>query len=144
MPCRRRELWGSRSCFPRRRGASREPGSSPCPEQWSLFDSRVNVTLGAAHLRDLVNRFDKQTVVALAGYNAGENAADRWLPSQPIDADIWIENIPYNETRDYVQRVLWHSVVFSWLDSGRGENVESWLVQITPLAAQRPAAEPAG
>ncbi len=85
----------------------------PVPGAAELFDPGVNVTLGAAHLRDLVNRFDKQTVVALAGYNAGENAADRWLPSRPIDADIWIENIPYNETRDYVQRVLWHSVVFS-------------------------------
>ena len=76
------------------------------PGAADLFDPGVNIKLGAAHLRDLVNRFDKQTIVALAGYNAGENAADRWLPPAPIDADIWIENIPYNETRDYVQRVL--------------------------------------
>jgi soluble lytic murein transglycosylase len=115
----------------------------PVPGAADLFDPGVNIKLGAAYLRDLVNRFDKQTVVALAGYNAGENAADRWLPPAPIDADIWIENIPYNETRDYVQRVLWHSVVFGWLDSGRGENVESWLVEIAPLAAAQPA-EPAG
>jgi soluble lytic murein transglycosylase len=115
----------------------------PVPGSAELFDPAVNIKLGAAHLRDLVNRFDKQTVVALAGYNAGENAADRWLPPAPLDADIWIENIPYNETRDYVQRVLWHSVVFHWLDSGRGENLESWLVEVTPLTATRPA-EPAG
>jgi len=115
----------------------------PVPANADLFDPGVSIKLGAAHLRDLVNRFEKQTVVALAGYNAGGNAADRWLPSAPIDADIWIENIPFNETRDYVQRVLWHSVVFSWLDTGRGENVESWLVRVTPLAA-KPAVEPAG
>jgi len=118
--------------------------SQPVPGAAELFDPEVNIKLGSAHLRDLVNRFDKQTVVALAGYNAGENAAARWLPAQPIDADVWVENIPYNETRDYVQRVLWHSVVFGWLDSGRGENVESWLVQVTPLAAAQPAAEPPG
>jgi soluble lytic murein transglycosylase len=79
-----------------------------------------------------VNRFDQQTVVALAGYNAGESTAERWLPHEPIDADIWIENIPYNETRDYVQRVLWHSVVFAWLESGRGEKVDSWLIPVGP------------
>jgi soluble lytic murein transglycosylase len=116
----------------------------PVPAAADLFDPAVNITLGAAHLRDLVNRFNKQTVVALAGYNAGGNAADRWLPPAPIDADIWIENIPYNETRDYVQRVLWHSVVFGWLDSGRGENVEKWLVQVSPLADSGPPAVPAG
>jgi soluble lytic murein transglycosylase len=113
----------------------------PAPAATDLFDPAVSIKLGAAHLRDLVNRFDEQTVVALAGYNAGENAADRWLPAQAIDADVWIENIPYNETRDYVQRVLWHSVVFGWLESGRGENVQSWLGQVAPLvaAAERPA-----
>jgi soluble lytic murein transglycosylase len=115
----------------------------PVPSAADLFDPGVNIKLGAAHLKDLVNRFDRQLVVALAGYNAGENAADRWLPRAPLDADIWIENIPYNETRDYVQRVLWHSVVFRWLDNGRGENVESWLVPVAPLAAPQPAA-PAG
>jgi soluble lytic murein transglycosylase len=104
----------------------------PLPAAADLFDPAVNITLGAAHLRELVNRFDQRTAVALAGYNAGELAAERWLPDQPIDADIWIENIPYNETRDYVQRVLWHSVVFAWLESGRGEKVDSWLVPIGP------------
>jgi soluble lytic murein transglycosylase len=104
----------------------------PLPAAADLFDPAVNITLGAAHLRELVNRFDQRTVVALAGYNAGALAAERWLPDQPIDADIWIENIPYNETRDYVQRVLWHSVVFAWLESGRGEKVDSWLIPIAP------------
>jgi soluble lytic murein transglycosylase len=115
----------------------------PVPGAVELLDPRVNITLGAAHLRDLFDRFDGETAVALAGYNAGENAAGRWLPPKPIDADIWIENIPYNETRDYVQRVLWHSVVFGWLESGRGQNVESWLVKIAP-PAPRPDAAPAG
>jgi hypothetical protein len=43
-----------------------------------------------------------------------------------------------------VQRVLWHSVVFGWLGSGRGENVEPWLAHVAPLAMAQPAAEPAG
>ena len=42
----------------------------------------------------LVDRFDGQTVVALAGYNAGPRAAARWLPDESIEPDVWIENIP--------------------------------------------------
>lgn len=107
----------------------------PVPAAAELFDPAVNITLGAAHLRDLMNRYGQQTIVALAGYNAGERAVERWLPTAPIDADIWTENIPYNETREYVQRVLWHSVVFGWLTSGADREREAWLAQIAPLAA---------
>jgi soluble lytic murein transglycosylase len=82
-----------------------------------------------------MNRYGQQTIVALAGYNAGERAVERWLPTEPVDADIWTENIPYNETREYVQRVLWHSVVFGWLGSGGSEDRDAWLAQIAPLAA---------
>jgi soluble lytic murein transglycosylase len=97
-----------------------------------LFDPEVSITLGGAHLRDLIDRFGGQRVVALAAYNAGANAAERWLPNQPMDADIWIENIPYNETREYVQRVLWHSIVFAWLGSGKGQNAGIWIGPVIP------------
>src|SRR5262249_25893222 len=109
----------------------------PVPAAADLLDPAVNITLGAAPLRDLMNRFGQQTIVALAGYNAGERAVERWLPVEPVDADIWTENIPYNETRDYVQRVLWHSIVFSWLKKGGAERA-GWLVQIAPLPSPAP------
>jgi soluble lytic murein transglycosylase len=102
-----------------------------------LLDPSINITLGAARLRDLMNRFGQQTPVALAGYNAGERAVERWLPVAPIDADIWTENIPYNETRDYVQHVLWHSIVFGWLQNGGAER-DAWLVRVAPLPAPTP------
>jgi soluble lytic murein transglycosylase len=106
----------------------------PSPDD--LFDPSVNVPLGAAQLRTLIDRFGGQTPVALAGYNAGPNAAARWLPSGSIESDIWIENIPYNETRSYVQRVLWHSVVFAWLRTGEGQRTDSWMTRIgTPTSA---------
>ena len=104
----------------------------PRPAATDLFDPNVNVTLGAAHLRSLMDRFGGQTVVALAGYNAGPNAALRWLPGQSIDPDVWIENIPYNETRTYVQRILWHSVVFNWLRTGEPARVDAWLARVVP------------
>jgi soluble lytic murein transglycosylase len=106
----------------------------PRPSVDDLFNPVINVQLGAANLRSLVDRFGGQTLVALAGYNAGPNAAARWLPTESIDPDIWVENIPYNETRTYVQRILWHKVVFSWLESGKPQHVDAWLARIAPLS----------
>jgi len=102
----------------------------PKPKVAELFIPSVNVTLGAGQLRMLLDRFGDQTPVALAGYNAGPNAAARWLPPQAIGPDIWIENIPYNETRGYVQRVLWHSIVFGWLRSNEAQRTDAWLANI--------------
>jgi len=104
----------------------------PTPKRTDLFDPAVSILLGAAHLAEVIKEFDGQLPVALAGYNAGENAARRWLPNREIDSDIWIENIPYNETRAYVRRVMWHSLVFKWLETGRPQNTQSWLTKVDP------------
>ncbi len=108
----------------------------PRPAADDLFNPAINVPLGAAHLRELVDRFDGQTVVALAGYNAGARAATRWLPEESIEPDVWIENIPYNETRNYVQRILWHNVVFGWLRTGEPQKTNGWLARVTPLSEE--------
>ena len=102
-----------------------------------VWSSRtVNTTLGARYLRALLDRFDNQLPVALAAYNAGPNAAERWLPPQSIDADVWIENIPYDETREYVQRILWHRLMFTWLgDASRAHQAGIRLEPITALHA---------
>jgi soluble lytic murein transglycosylase len=99
----------------------------PEPGREELLDPETNILLGAAHLSDLVEQFDGQLEVALAAYNAGPAVAERWLPEGSIDADVWIDNIPYNETRAYVRRVLWHSLVFKWLADRRAQDAASWL-----------------
>ena len=104
---------------------------APTPEQ--LFEPALNTTLGAVHLRMLLDAFNDQLPAALAGYNAGANAVVRWLPPQPIAADIWVENIPYNETRGYVQRILWHTLVYAWLRTDRAQLTTAWLAPIRPL-----------
>jgi soluble lytic murein transglycosylase len=105
----------------------------PKPKPDDLFDPQLSVPLGAAHLRTLVDKFDGQVVVALAGYNAGPKAAARWLPENSLEPDVWIENIPFNETRNYVQRILWHSVVFGWLRTGDPQRTDRWLARVAPL-----------
>lgn len=115
----------------------------PLASTESLFEPTVNVPIGSAHLQELVERFGGQVAPAIAGYNAGPNAAARWLPESPVDADIWIENIPYNETRNYVQRVQWHALVFAWRRSGEPQKTEGWLRPVAAVsAAVTPVDEP--
>jgi soluble lytic murein transglycosylase len=99
----------------------------PTPTRASLLTPSVNVPLGSAFLKSMVDRWDGQAPFAIASYNAGPGAVKRWLPAEPMSLDVWVENIPYNETRTYVQRVSWHRVVFGWLDDRKPRDYASWL-----------------
>ncbi|HEU0196565.1 MAG TPA: transglycosylase SLT domain-containing protein [Nevskiaceae bacterium] len=101
----------------------------------ALFVPHNNLQLGATYLRGLLNREGGAFIVALAGYNAGYNAAERWLPAKPLAADIWIENIPYTETRRYIKRILWHVAVFGWEASGKPQNISPLLAPVGGAAA---------
>jgi soluble lytic murein transglycosylase len=85
----------------------------PVPSAASLYDPNVNIPLGAAYLKDLFERYQNELAVTLAAYNAGPWAVARWMPHGTLDADIWVENIPYNETRNYVQHVFEHIMAYA-------------------------------
>lgn len=73
----------------------------------ALFDPNTNVRLGAAYLSDLVRQFAGRTSAAIGSYNAGPHVVGRWNPeAEGIEDDEWVEEIPYEETRAYVKRVL--------------------------------------
>lgn len=81
----------------------------------TLTDPRSNISLGTRYLGSMYKRFGRSQVLATAAYNAGPHRVDRWLPKDAsVPADIWIESIPYDETRKYVQRVLEANTVFHW------------------------------
>jgi len=105
----------------------------PKPDLSDLFDPATSTLLGAARLRTLLDQFDGQIPVALAAYNAGANAVVRWLPAKSVDSDVWIENIPYGETRGYVQRILWHVLTFTWLHTKEAQETKSWLSPIRAI-----------
>lgn len=85
------------------------------PGAHALTDPRVNVPLGIAHLAELEDRFDGNWLRIAAGYNAGVNAVERWLDERPdSEPDVWIETLPYHETRDYVPRVLAFATIYEW------------------------------
>ena len=75
-------------------------------------DPAYNAMLGSAHLGDLVNQFQGSYIMTIAAYNAGARRVDEWVKkygdprSSAVDPIDWVENIPFTETRNYVQRVL--------------------------------------
>jgi soluble lytic murein transglycosylase len=115
------------------RNTARKTGL-PEPTRSQLLVPSINVPLGSAYLAGLLARFDGETALATAGYNAGPNAARRWLPPEPLELDVWAENIPFNETRSYVQRVAWHTIVFAWLETREARDVSPLLRSVKPLA----------
>ena len=112
--------------LPTARTVARRAGL-PAPSRDDLFKPEVNLTLGAAYLRELIDKQGGSLVLALGAYNAGPNAVARWIPEAPKDADVWIENIPYTETRNYVQKILWHIAVFGWKETGEPQNLSALL-----------------
>ena len=81
----------------------------------TLVQPEENIQLGTAYLRELLDRFGGNPVLATGAYNAGPGAVDRWL-KDPLTEDptIWIETLPYYETRDYIPRVLAFSAIYDW------------------------------
>jgi soluble lytic murein transglycosylase len=72
-----------------------------------LLDPATNVTLGTAYLRELLDRYSGNLPRALAAYNAGEAAVDKWQRRYAdLEDDEFVESISYRETRGYVKRVL--------------------------------------
>jgi soluble lytic murein transglycosylase len=71
------------------------------------MNASLNVRLGARYLGELVRRFDGSVALALAAYNAGPTAVSRWMGARGgLDLDEFVEEIPVEETRGYVKRVL--------------------------------------
>jgi soluble lytic murein transglycosylase len=112
----------------------------PLPERDGTFDPPMDVQRGAAHLRDLLDKYG-QLGLTLAAYNAGAVPVARWAPTRQMDADVWIENIPYGETRNYVQRIVEHIVAFAWVRDAEPPRLATLLPPITPTTFSAQAAQ---
>ena len=108
----------------------------------TLTNPISNIRLGTTYLGQMSKRYSGNQVLATAAYNAGPHRVDRWLPkSGSLDARVWIENIPFTETRKYVKRVLAAQTIFHWRMTGemRRLSEELLLVQAKPGARQMAA-----
>jgi len=73
----------------------------------------INIQLGTRYLRTLLDRFNNNHLLATVAYNAGPTRVKRWIEQyRCFPPDIWVELIPFNQTRDYVQRVLSYTPIF--------------------------------
>jgi soluble lytic murein transglycosylase len=80
-----------------------------------LYRPERNITLGTTHLGELDERFDGDWTLIAAAYNAGIRNAERWQRARPnLPRDIWIETLPFFETRDYIPRVLAFATIYEW------------------------------
>lgn len=81
--------------------------------RYEILNVDKNIRLGTAHLRRVLDINKGRHVLATASYNAGAQRVRSWLPkSETVPADIWIETIPFKETRKYVKRVMSTMAVF--------------------------------
>ena len=87
--------------------------NEPWRSTLDLYQPELNIHYGSYYFTDLLSRFGNQVAVACAAYNAGPNRAIKWLPAiTPVPADIWIETIPFKETRKYVSSVLSYAMIY--------------------------------
>ncbi|WP_339866908.1 transglycosylase SLT domain-containing protein [Pseudohongiella nitratireducens] len=79
-----------------------------------LFEPSINIRLGSEYLSQMIESFHDNRILATAAYNAGPNRVRQWLrdQAQTLPADVWVETIPFLETRQYVQNVLVYAVIY--------------------------------
>ena len=96
-----------------------------------LLDASTNVQLGINYLRHVSDKFKGNNVLATAAYNAGGHRVNQWLPKEgSLPADIWVERVPFHETRDYLQRVMTYTVIY---EQRLGKRPSSMLERMLPI-----------
>jgi len=100
----------------------------------------TNVTLGTYYLRHVLDNLDGQPVLASAAYNAGPGRARAWRPDVAIEGAIYAESIPFNETRDYVKKVMSNASYYGHAFSQQLQSLKQRLGIIGPRQrVQEPA-----
>lgn len=97
-----------------------------------LSDPNTNVQLGTNYMRLILEDLDNHAVLASAGYNAGPGRAKRWRDVKPLEGAIYAETIPFDETRDYVKKVMTNTVIYAAMLEGRPQSLKNRLGTIAP------------
>jgi soluble lytic murein transglycosylase len=103
-----------------------------------INDQSTNVRIGTAYLKMVIDDFEGSLPLAVAAYNAGPSRSRNWRNGPILPGDIWVENIPFEETRDYVKRVLANSVNYNALMSGQAQSLRERLGTVGPRISATP------
>lgn len=93
------------------------------PDNDALMVPELSIRFGATYLADLMSRYQGNRLLALAAYNAGRHRVDDWLGDTTLPFDVWVESIPFRETREYVQAVLAYRVLLQKLDGDTDQRI---------------------
>ncbi|MFO1346238.1 MAG: transglycosylase SLT domain-containing protein [Rhodocyclaceae bacterium] len=97
-------------------------------------DTETNLLLGTTYMRMVMESLDNHPVLASAAYNAGPGRARKWRADRPLEGAIYAETIPFNETRDYVKKVMSNAVYYSALFEDKPQTLKPRLGIIAPRA----------
>ncbi|HKU41034.1 MAG TPA: transglycosylase SLT domain-containing protein [Polyangiales bacterium] len=109
-----------------------------------LYEPEVNVMLGSRYVANLIERYRGQAVPAIAAYNAGEHRVDPWLKrgakgGASVELDRWVEDIPIDQTRNYVRRVVANWARYLYLNQpGR------WPLELPLTLSVKGSSRPSG
>jgi len=103
-----------------------------------IADRETNITIGTNYLKLALDDFDGSMPLAAAAYNAGPGRPRNWRNGPILEAAIWAENVPFNETRDYVKKVLANTINYAALITGRPQSLKERLGRIGPRDAAMP------
>lgn len=97
-----------------------------------LFNPQVNIPVGAYHLRQLWDRFAGRFILAVASYNASERSIRNWMEVRyKNDATVFIEDVPYEETRGYIRLVMRNMIFYQLYNNPTGEMVfPEWVLNL--------------
>ncbi|MET0517490.1 MAG: lytic transglycosylase domain-containing protein, partial [Burkholderiaceae bacterium] len=102
-----------------------------------MSDPDFNIRIGTRYLKLVLDDFGGSMAMAAAAYNAGPGRPRRWREGPLLDAAIWAENIPFNETRDYVKKVLVNTTIYAQLLGSGGGGLRTHLGrQIGPRGSE--------
>lgn len=103
-----------------------------------INDRETNITIGTNYLKLALDDFDDSMALAAAAYNAGPGRPRSWRNGPVLDAAIWAENVPFNETRDYVKKVLANTTNYAAIITGRPQSLKERLGRVGPRDAAMP------
>ncbi len=108
-----------------------------------LYDPQLNIRLGTHHLAQDLARYGGKVWLAAAAYNAGPTPVQRWTAARgTLPPDLFVETIPYRETREYVARVIAFSVVYDWRLNGDAASLTDRITVASKANGRRPVVCP--
>ncbi len=112
------------------------------PDQ--ISDRDTNIAIGTGYLKLVLDSFEGSMPLAAGAYNAGPSRSRRWRAPNDgtgpvLEGAIWAENVPFNETRDYVKKVLSNTTNYAALITGQPQSLKAKLGMVGPRSASAPA-----